>query len=84
MSQEILPEISMEEILRLESLSDEERWAERMKPSRQRNLTPQQRQRLARQLRAGRRAHFLEVRLGLTESHEDRTGRSVGSPFSDL
>ena len=27
--------------------SDEERWAERMKPSRQRNLTPKQRRSLA-------------------------------------
>ncbi len=74
----------MEEILRLQTLSDEERWVERMKPSRQRNLTPQQRQSLARFLRASRRVHLLEVRLGFTETHDDRMGRSVGSPFSRL
>jgi hypothetical protein len=33
---------------------------------------------------ASRRAHFLEIRLGLTETHEDRMGRSVGSPFSEI
>jgi hypothetical protein len=43
-------------------LSAEERWAERMKPSRQRNLTPSHRRWLANVLRASRRQRFQEER----------------------
>src|SRR3954452_9513266 len=63
-------------------LSVEEFWAEQMKPSRQRNLPPQERKLLADHLRRCRRAHFLEIQSGLTETIEDRMGRTVGSIFS--
>lgn len=81
MHQENCLSTSTETPLSPEQLSAEEHWAERMKPSRQRQLTQSQRDRLARALKAGRRAHFQEIQSGLTESFEDRTGRSAQSEF---
>ena len=42
------------------TLSAEERWAERMKPYRQQNMTPSQRQSLAAAIRSWRRQRFQE------------------------
>jgi hypothetical protein len=49
------PKTTKDESSSPNTLSAEERWAERMKPSRQRNLTPSQRKRLADGLRSLRR-----------------------------
>ena len=64
--------------------SDDKRQVETTSRSRYRNLTQSQRDSLARHLRRCRQAHFLEMRSGLTETFEDRTGRSVGSIFSKI
>jgi hypothetical protein len=84
MTEDDSPTTSKDDPSRQELLSAEERWAERMKPSRQRNLTQSQRDSLARRLRACRKAHFLEMQSGLTETWLDRTGRNAGSIFSHL
>lgn len=56
------------------TLSDEERWAERMKPYRQQNLTPLRRQQLASFLRLLRKERFEAMQ---SESIEKSPGRKA-------
>jgi hypothetical protein len=60
MPQDDLPLTSKDDRSAPNTLSAEERWAERMKPFRQQNLTPSERQSLAAAIRWSRRQRFQE------------------------
>lgn len=61
----------------------EERWAERMKPSRQRKLTQSQRNSLAASLKWSRRLRFLEDRLGRSLTFAERMDPNTISSLTE-